>query len=184
MTTINFKHILQDQTVQRYFSEMRLGLEKESQRVTREGTLATTDHPKIFGNRSYHPYIQTDFSETQTELITPVTTSEQEALAYLAAIQDVTLRSMSPDERLWPMSLPPVLPRDDRKIRIAKLDKFEEVLYRRYLAKSYGKRRQMVSGIHYNFELTHDFLAAAFAKQAHYDSYEDFRDPKKARVDS
>jgi glutamate--cysteine ligase len=176
MTTINFKQLLQDKSIHRHFKEMRLGLEKESQRVTLDGDLASTDHPEQLGNRSYHPYIQTDFSETQTELITPVTTSEREALDYLAAIQDVTLRSMPKDEMLWPLSLPPVLPLDECQIKLAKLDNFEDVLYRRYLAKTYGKRKQMVSGIHYNFEFTQDFLHQAFIKQTVYDVYEDFRD--------
>lgn len=174
--TLNFKNLLQDKTINRHFSEMRLGLEKESQRVTLDGALATTDHPKSLGNRAFHPYIQTDFSETQTELITPVTTSAKEALAYLAAIQDVMFRSMPQNETLWPMSLPPSLPSEDCQIKIAKLANFEEVLYRRYLAKTYGKRKQMVSGIHYNYELTPAFLKMAFAKQDTYQSYEDFRD--------
>lgn len=42
------------------FQQASFGLEKESQRVYQDGSVVTTPHPKCFGNRSYHPYIQTD----------------------------------------------------------------------------------------------------------------------------
>ena len=47
------------------------GLEKESLRVTSEGDLALTNHPKSLGSSFTSPYITTDFSESQVELITP-----------------------------------------------------------------------------------------------------------------
>ncbi len=62
------------------------------------------------------------------------------------------------NEMIWPLSMPPALPEKDEEIMIAKLSNFEDVLYRRYLAKEYGKRKQMVSGIHFNFEFGDDLL--------------------------
>ena len=44
------------------------GLEKESIRVDKSGKLAQTPHPTIFGNKLKHPYITTDFSESQIEM--------------------------------------------------------------------------------------------------------------------
>ena len=157
------------------FKEARFGIEKESQRVTPTGALAQTDHPSVFGNRRFHPYIQTDFSETQVEMITPVATSSQAVLEYLGAIHEVVLRSLPEGEMLWPLSMPPVLPADDREIKIAKLERFEEVLYRRYLAHSYGKRKQMVSGIHYNFEFEPALVKALFDAQSETTNFETFK---------
>ncbi len=168
------KYILHEQ-VRPLFSEMRVGLEKESQRVTLAGDLAKTDHPAALGNRQYHASIQTDFSETQMELITPVASSEKEVMNYLAALHEVSLRSMNPEEMLWPMSMPPQLPEDEGAIQIAKLDRFEEVLYRRYLAKSYGKRKQMVSGIHYNFEFSREFMQKLFEHQPLFTTMDELR---------
>ena len=148
------QNILKDPKLQPYLYKKRIGLEKESQRVTLSGALAQTNHPKTLGSRTIHPYIQTDFSETQTELITPVCDTEKEALRFLSALNDVLLRSMPEEEMLWPLSMPPALPVDDRDIQIAKLENQGDVNYRRYLAKVYGKRKQMVSGIHYNFEFS------------------------------
>lgn len=157
------------------FKEVKIGLEKESQRVTLDGTLATTDHPKIFGCRNFHPSIQTDFSETQVEIITAVANSGKEVLEELAAIHEVVLRSMPEDEMLWPMSMPPKLPEDDRDIKIAKLANPKDVAYREQLAATYGKRKQMVSGIHYNFEFSVEFLEKLFAEQDEYELFKEFK---------
>lgn len=172
---MKFKEVLQQKNVRPYLLDARFGLEKESQRATFDGQLAKTDHPKILGDRSYHPYIQTDFSETQMELITPVATSISEMLRYVAAIHDVAQRSMSKKEMLWPLSMPPKLPENDRDIMIAKLDQFDGVLYRRYLAKEYGKRKQMISGIHFNFEFSAELVKQLFAAQTDYQTIEAFK---------
>ncbi|MDR0921943.1 MAG: bifunctional glutamate--cysteine ligase GshA/glutathione synthetase GshB [Lactobacillales bacterium] len=145
-----------------FLLQARFGLEKESQRVDLKGNLATTDHPKALGNRGYHPYIQTDFSETQLEFISPVADSAREVVRFLEAFHDVAQRSMNEDEMIWPLSMPPVLPEREDNLIIAKLDKHEDVLYRRYLAHTYGKRKQMVSGIHYNFEFSHELIQAMY----------------------
>ena len=117
---MNYRELMQKKNVRPYVLMTRFGLEKENQRSTREGLLATTDHPTVFGNRSYHPYIQTDFSETQLELITPVANSGTEMLRFLDAIHDVARRSIPEDEMLWPLSMPPQLPTKDEEIKIAK----------------------------------------------------------------
>lgn len=157
------------------FKGAKYGIEKESQRVTLTGELAQSDHPKIFGNRNYHSTIQTDFSETQIEMITPVMTTCQEALAYLAGIHEVVRRSLPQGEMLWPLSMPPVLPADEKEIKIAKLDMPEDVAYREHLGKVYGKRKQMVSGIHYNFEFAPELVERLFNDQAEITDYTTFR---------
>ena len=171
----NCKQLLSSEYISPLFKEFKLGLEKESQRITPDGFLAQTDHPEKLGSRGIHPYIQTDFSETQVELITPVFDSSEETLRFLGALHDVTLRTMEHDERLWPLSMPPVLPEDDREIIIAKLADQGDVNYRRYLAKVYGKRKQMVSGIHYNFEFSEEMLKELFNRQEEETSFETFR---------
>ncbi|MBL5008807.1 glutamate--cysteine ligase [Enterococcus lactis] len=158
-----------------FIDQARFGIEREGQRVDLAGNLAKTDHPAIFGDRSYHPYIQTDFSETQTEMITPVTDSIPELFQYLAAVYDVTARSIPKEEMIWPLSLPPALPEKDEEIIIAKLKNFEDVLYRRYLAKEYGKRKQMVSGIHFNFEFGDELLRTLFSHQEEFQDFSEFK---------
>ena len=167
--------LLKQASVQPYLLQARFGMEKESQRVDLQGNLVTTDYPQTLGNRAHHPYIQTDFAETQMELITPVTKSVKDLFRYLAAIHDVAYRSMDEAEMLWPLSMPPALPEKEEEITIAKLDTFEDVLYRRYLAKTYGRRKQMVSGIHFNFEFDDALIQQLFALQSEITDYQVFK---------
>jgi len=172
---MNIQPILTNEQLYPYLLKARYGVEKESQRVTMEGDLVTTDYPEKLGNRSFHPYIQTDFAETQMELVTPVTDSVSELFRWLAAIHDTVYRSMDTNEMLWPLSMPPALPKTEENIVIAKLDNFEDVLYRRYLAKTYGRRKQMVSGIHFNFEFDDEMVQKMFEIQEEYDDYDQFK---------
>ncbi|GCF94583.1 glutathione biosynthesis bifunctional protein GshAB [Enterococcus florum] len=172
---MNIKEMMGRETIRPLLMQARYGIEKESQRVDLAGDLARTDHPAALGNRSFHPYIQTDFAETQLELITPVTDSVEEVLAYLLAIHDVAQRSMPENEMMWPLSMPPALPEKEEDIEIAKLERHEDVLYRRFLAREYGKRKQMVSGIHFNFEFGLELIEALFQQQAELPSLESFK---------
>lgn len=172
---MNYKYLLLHPSSRPFIDQARFGIEREGQRVDLTGALARTDHPKVFGDRAFHPYIQTDFSETQIELITPVTDSVEELFQYLAAIYDVASRSISDEEMIWPLSMPPALPTKDEEIVIAKLANFEDVLYRRYLAKEYGKRKQMVSGIHFNFEFGDELLQSLFVQQTELTDFTTFK---------
>lgn len=148
------------------------GLERESLRVTETGKMAQTPHPNCLGSRNFHPYIQTDFSEQQLELITPIAPSTQEVRQLLGAITDVTGRSISREELMWPLSMPPQIQEDE--IDIAHLENVYELRYRQGLAEKYGKRLQTISGIHYNIELGKDLMTALF-KVSGFESLKDFK---------
>ncbi|MEE6031613.1 bifunctional glutamate--cysteine ligase GshA/glutathione synthetase GshB [Avibacterium paragallinarum] len=156
------------------FQQGSFGIEKESQRVHADGSIVTTEHPKVFGNRSYHPYIQTDFAESQVEMITPPQHKLEDSLRWLSAIHQVVLRSIPEDEYLFPLSMPAGLPPEDQ-IQVAQLDNAEDVAYREHLVKSYGKNKQMVSGIHYNFQLDPELVQTLFKAQSKYQSAVQFQ---------
>ena len=171
----DFKKILVNDRVKPYLLKARYGIEKESQRVDLSGNLAKTDQPKSIALRDDHPYIQRDFSETQMELITPVTETLEDLFTYLAAIHDVAYRSMGNNEMLWPLSMPPQLPEKEEDIVIAKLKSTENVLYRQKLSDSYGRRKQMVCGIHFNFEFDDELIQALFNAQSEIKDYHHFK---------
>ncbi|MFZ7260690.1 bifunctional glutamate--cysteine ligase GshA/glutathione synthetase GshB [Avibacterium avium] len=156
------------------FQQGSFGIEKESQRVHADGSIVTTEHPKVFGNRSYHPYIQTDFAESQVEMITPPQHKLEDSLRWLSAIHQVVLRSIPEDEYLFPLSMPAGLPAENN-IKVAQLDNAEDVAYREHLVKSYGKNKQMVSGIHYNFQLDPELVLTLFKAQSEYQSAVQFQ---------
>lgn len=143
------------------------GLERESLRMNSDNRVAQTPHPEKLGSRSFHPYIQTDYSEPQLELITPVAHSTKEARRFLGAITDVAIRSMDKSEYLWPLSMPPVISEDE--IQIAQLESDYEYQYRVGLAERYGKLLQSMSGIHYNFELGKDLTQQLFEASGYQD---------------
>lgn len=156
------------------FQQGSFGLEKESQRVHADGSVVTSAHPKCFGNRSFHPYIQTDFAESQLELITPPNKKLEDTLRWLSTIHEVVQRSIPEDEYVFPLSMPAGLP-PESKIKVAQLDNPDDVAYREYLVKVYGKNKQMVSGIHYNFELDPQLIKTLFDVQTQYTEILDFQ---------
>ena len=156
------------------FQQGSFGLEKESQRIDENGNIVTTPHPTVFGNRSYHPYIQTDFAESQLELITPPNGKLEDSLRWLSAIHEVVLRSLPEQEYIFPFSMPAGLP-PESAIQEAQLDNIEDVKYREHLSTNYGKYKQMVSGIHYNFQLSPEFVKAVFSLQNEYAALKDFQ---------
>ena len=172
---MNIQAIIKQNTWGNLFTKGVYGLEKESQRMKKDGTITKTHHPDSFGNRTFHPYVQTDFAETQLELITPPVDSVKETMQWLAAIHDVALQTIPENEFLLPFSVPVIMPKEE-EIEIAKLDNQDDRRYREHLAAIYGKRKQMVSGIHYNFEFNADFLQKVFQEQKEITTYKDFQD--------
>lgn len=136
------------------------GVERELQRVTYDGDLALTPHPVAFGDKLKNKEITTDFSESQLELITPAFTTVEEVDHYLKYLHNKVAKDVG-NEFLWPLSMPPRLP-EDEYIPIARFDNTEEgraaYIYRQGLANRYGKKMQMISGIHFNFSFSEDFL--------------------------
>ena len=151
------RDIIKNNNLEELFSNVVIGLEKEGQRVLPNGQISKTDHPKVFGVRHEQPYIQTDFAESQVELITTPEKSEKNVLRVLNAIHEVFLKNVPEDEYIWPLSIPALLPNEE-DIRVAQFEKKSDVEYREYLVKKYGKYKQMVSGIHYNFQLDDNFM--------------------------
>jgi glutamate--cysteine ligase len=148
------------------------GIEKENVRVDEVGRMANTPHPGILGDKFRHPFITTDFSESQVEMITPPLTSIAEVHGFLETLNDVISENLG-DELLWPQSLPPLLP-DEEQIPIAKFGEegIHKEKYREELANKYGKERQMLSGIHFNFSLS-DRLERKLCKAIKWDGNQD-----------
>ncbi|TDQ58007.1 glutamate-cysteine ligase /glutathione synthase [Mesocricetibacter intestinalis] len=162
------QQIIKDNHLGLLFRQGTFGIEKESQRVYEDGSVVTTPHPEVLGKRSYHPYIQTDFAESQLELITPPNKSVEDSLRWLSAIHEVVLRSLPENEYIFPLSMPAGLPPEDQ-IKVAQLEDPADVAYREHLVAVYGKNKQMVSGIHYNFQLAPELINALFQAQRKYD---------------
>lgn len=152
------------------------GLERENIRVDKSGHLAQTPHPKVFGNKLKHPYITTDFSESQVEMITPPLPSISEAVDFLETIHDIVSLELV-DEYLWPQSIPPILP-DEKDIPLAQYeeDGNEAQQYRVFLAQKYGAKNLMFSGIHFNLSFSERLLERLYLKTNPPLTFSEFKD--------
>ena len=81
------------------------GVEKESLRVTPDGHIATTPHPRALGSALTNGQLTTDYSEALIELVTPTFTTNWELLQYLCDMHQFVYRHLG-DERLWATSMP------------------------------------------------------------------------------
>lgn len=137
----------------------KFGLETERLRVDASGKLALTPHPAGLGNKSEHPFITTDFSESQLELVTPPMDSPEEARGFIQTLLDIVTRELPPGECLWPQSMPPLLPPEE-EIPLARFDgdACGRTEYREYLSRVYGRARQTICGSHFNFSFVPAFI--------------------------
>ncbi|MCD7782235.1 MAG: glutamate--cysteine ligase [Methanosphaera sp.] len=156
--------------------EANFGLEKEGLRVDKMGRLALTEHPSIFGPKSDNPYITTDFSESQIEMITPTFTTVNETYQFLARLTDIVNTNINSDEYIWNQSLPCILPSSD-KIPIARYHEndIEAEIYREKLASKYGTKKQLISGIHYNISLSDNVIDKLYAHENYGLSHREYK---------
>ena len=149
------------------------GLEKESLRVTADGSFALTLHP--FPD---NPNIVYDFCENQTEINTDVASSAEEAqrllLLHTTQIHQ-KLSAMEEPEYMWPFSNPPFI-RNERDIPIAHHNAKAEYSegYREYLADRYGRYMMSLSGIHVNYSFSDALLRADF-ERSETDDFEEYK---------
>ena len=131
------------------------GVEKESLRVSPDGTLSRRPHPGALGAALTHPYITTDYSEALPELVTPPQRTQWETLQFLCDIHAFIDRRLD-GELLWPASMPCELPADD-EIPIAHYGPSNrgrmKTVYRRGLGHRYGRHMQAIAGVHFNYSL-------------------------------
>ncbi|MFN4262913.1 MAG: glutamate--cysteine ligase [Thioalkalivibrionaceae bacterium] len=130
-----------------------IGLEKESLRVTPEGRLAQTPHPRALGSTLTHPAITTDYSEALIELITPPFADARETLGYLEDLHAFVYAHIN-NERLWATSMPCVV-NDDARIPVAQYGPSHrgrmKTIYRVGLGHRYGRKMQVIAGVHFNY---------------------------------
>lgn len=136
------------------------GLEKESLRIRRDGSIAQTPHPAAWGSALTHPYLTTDYSEALAEFITPAFERTEDVMRFLTEVHQFAYEMLTDDEMLWASSMPCAL-KDDRTLPIARygtsnIGRMKHV-YRVGLDYRYGRRMQAIAGVHFNYSLPLDF---------------------------
>ena len=157
--------------------EGSFGIEWESLRAKDDGKLSLTPHPAVFGDKLTNPLITTDFSESQIEIITPTFDTIDDAFENFSLLSDMVNASLPQDEYLWFQSIPCILPYWDQ-IPIAQYSGEGESSqkYREDLARRYGVKKQMISGVHFNFSFSEKFLKKLYSLENDDLSFKDFKD--------
>ena len=152
------------------------GIEWECLRAKEDGKLSLSPHPKVFGDKLTNPVVTTDFSESQIEIITPTFDSIEKAFDNFSLLSDIVNASLPEDEYLWFQSIPCILPYWDQ-IPIAKYSEDGQLSqkYREDLAKKYGVKKQMISGVHFNFSFSDDFLNKLYDIEGSELSFKEFK---------
>lgn len=141
------------------------GLEREALRVTREGHIAQTPHPRALGSTLTHPAITTDFSEALPEFVTAPHHDSGDTLSELLEIEAFVARNLG-DELLWMTSMPCFIDAPDT-IPIADYGTSNvgrmKHLYRVGLDHRYGRAMQVIAGVHFNYSYPEPLWDALFA---------------------
>ena len=135
------------------------GVEKESLRVTPQGLIAKSPHPKALGSALTNEHITTDYSEALIELVTPPFPHTWELTQYLCDLHQFVYRHMG-DELLWATSMPCAI-KGDESIPIAQFGSSNvgkmKTVYRHGLGHRYGRVMQAISGVHFNYSFPEHF---------------------------
>ncbi|MEO8992231.1 MAG: glutamate--cysteine ligase [Nitrosospira sp.] len=135
------------------------GIEKESLRIDRTGSISLSPHPVELGAALTHPHITTDYSEALLELITPALSNGEETLGFLTDLHKYVCANIN-DELLLAASMP-VGALQDSAIPIAQYGPSNvgmmKHIYRRGLGYRYGRCMQVIAGIHFNYSLPEQF---------------------------
>lgn len=130
-----------------------VGVEVEEHRIDSKGKLSQLPYPDNLGSRKYHPYLQSDFSESMNELITDPNPNIGGVLNQLDTLQTVLYRSIADQEYIWPLSMPPALTSEDTDFIKAHFGRPAYQKYRDYLIEKYGVSHKIITGVHVNFSI-------------------------------
>ncbi len=139
------------------------GLEVEQHRVLTNGKLSRHPYPAAFSSRRYNPYLKTDFCDNMFELAAPPVQGATAAVQNLKYLQQIVNDHLAVDERIWPLSIMAPLSADDLAFATTFNTRQWMADYHDYLGAKYGIARELMAGVHVNFSLHRDLIAALFA---------------------
>lgn len=133
-------------------SDFTMGLEIEMQRVDETGHISQEPYPAGIGDEKTNPWLTNDYLETMSEMVTPPAKHALDAMHYLYVINNTLRSALAPGELLWPLSMPPKLPKDKTKLQFAKMGPKKEA-YLKEWTKRHGYSKGTPCGAHINLSI-------------------------------
>jgi glutamate--cysteine ligase len=153
------------------------GIERETLRVTVDGSLSESGHPPGLGSALTNRFITTDYSEALLEFVTPAYPSTWEVQQFLCDVHQFVYAHIN-DELLWAASMPCGL-LSDEQIPIARYGSSNvgmmKSIYRRGLGHRYGRMMQTIAGVHFNYSMPIEFWPALKEQEGNRASLQHFR---------
>lgn len=134
-------------------ADFTMGIEVEMHRIDSQGNVSKEPYPASIGDEKTNPWMTNDFLETMTETVTPAADYALEAMHYLYALNIALRNALAPGELLWPLSMPPRLPKDKTKLVLAKMGPKKEA-YLKEWAKRHGYSAGTPCGVHINLSIS------------------------------
>ncbi len=155
-------------------SDFNMSIEVESIRINSSGQLTKEAYPEALGNQRKNHFIKTDVYQIQSEIITPTAPKSLDALHYLMALNDTLRNALAPNELLWPLSMPPVLPKDKKTIPVANVEPAQKAYYEKWI-QTRSDTQGIPVGVHLNVSINDKVLQTVWEKEKDkFDSYADF----------
>lgn len=160
-------NIIMDNEIVATASDFNMGIEVEMHRIDASGKLSDRPYPHAIGSQRKNKYIKNDFLQMQTEIITPTTAHSADAMDYLMQLNDTLRNALAPDELLWPLSMPPELPKDKTQIAISDVDPDKKEYYKKWAA-IHGYTSGIPTGVHLNISVNQKVMDVIWEKLQHH----------------
>lgn len=104
----NLLAVIREENLSEQLYHSLVGIKLTEQRVDRRGRLSQRPQPQAWSNRPDHPYLRRGRRPNQIMVVTEPNPNIGGALDRLDTLQTVAYHSLEADDRIWPMSLPPI----------------------------------------------------------------------------
>lgn len=150
----------------------------ETHRILTDGRASRYPYPAKLSSRRTHMYLTTDISDNMMELKGTPQHGSADAVRQLDLLQQALYSSLQPEERLWPLSLPPKPVYDnDLDFLAHHSTRYWISNYNTYLVKKYGIKRQLIAGVRVNYSLHNDLVEKMY-QELYYDQYDNLAEFK------
>lgn len=150
----------------------------ETHRILTDGRASRYPYPEKLSSRRNHLYLTTDISDNMMELKGTPQKGSKDAVRQLDLLQQALYSSLQPEERLWPLSLPPKPIYDQDLDFLAHHSTcYWRSNYNTYLINKYGIKRQLIAGVRVNYSLDAGLVEKLYQNLFHdeYTSLTDFK---------
>ncbi|UQS85922.1 glutamate--cysteine ligase (plasmid) [Nicoliella spurrieriana] len=134
-------------------SDFRMGLEIEMDRADETGHLSKEPYPDTIGDAHSNPWITEDFLIAMSEVVTPPADSPLDAMHYLYRINNALRNALAPGEILWPLSMPPIMPKNKTNDLITDATPEKREFLVNWVKLHHGMEKALPCGAHINLSI-------------------------------